>query len=96
MATSSPFSDLPTAEQRATAIGLRQLLWTSPGGTLLANLRVVGLGDLLGPGVRSGAHRTPEAVNDDDVATVRPCGPNGDRAGRASGVPEGMAGDPDP
>src|SRR6266487_3365502 len=69
---------------------------TSPGRTLLANLRAVGLGDLLWSGVHSGAHQTPEAVNDDDVATVRPCGPGKHGAGGAGGVPEGMPSDPDP
>ena len=64
--------------------------------TLLANLRAVGLGDLLWSKVRSGARRTPEAVDDDDVATVRPCGPGKHGAGGAGGVPEGMPSDPDP
>jgi transposase len=43
--------------------------------------------------VRSGVHRTPEAVDDDDVATVRACGPGSHGAGREGGVPEGMPGD---
>jgi transposase len=42
-----------------------------------------------GSEVRSGAHRTPQAVNDDDVATVWPGGPGRHGAGRAGGVPNG-------
>jgi Transposase domain (DUF772) len=44
--------------------------------------------------VRSGAHQTPEAVDDDDVATVQPHDPGRRGAGRAGGVPEGVPGDP--
>src|SRR5215213_9599846 len=67
-----------------------------PAGTLLANSRAGGLGDLLRP---RGAQRDapePEAVDDDDVATVQPRGPSRHGAGRAGGVPQGMPGDPDP
>jgi hypothetical protein len=37
-----------------------------------------------------------DTLNDDDVAAVWPGGPGRHGAGRASGVPEGMPGDPDP
>jgi hypothetical protein len=94
-------ADLAPSAEQATAQGPRWPAHFHPPGwpprghrLLLANLRALGLGDVLGSGVRSGAHQTPEAVNDDDVATVQPRGPGRHGAGRAGGVPERMPGDP--
>jgi hypothetical protein len=83
-------------EQQHATIDHGRIAPVSASRTLLANLRVVGLGDLLWSKLHSGAQQPPEAVNDDDVATVQLCDPGRHSAGRAGGVPEGMPGDPDP
>src|SRR5215218_1885065 len=95
-AMTAPVTPRPEPVRRNTSTTRATVLKVSPRRTLLANSRAGGLGDLLRP---RGAQRDapePEAVDDDDVATVQPRGPSRHGAGRAGGVPQGMPGDPDP